>query len=288
MIRLIACDVDGTLLGKVKVISERNKKAILEAINQGVIFAIASGRDYHDILPLTDGIPCHIICGNGAQYYDEKGKLLLSCYMDKKACIKVSQTLLKHNLYHMIFTTDGTITPMDVEDVKAMFVRRKLALFDGDFNEELQKLNQRRRFKEMRHVDDLDEFLAHTNIIKVEGFDITDDKITIIKDELKYTDDIYVSSSFSNNIEVTDTNATKGAVIKLVAQKLGILDDEVMIIGDGLNDLSMFEMFNNSVAVENSDEIIKNNAQYIVSSVDNDGVAEAIENYVLKDYVKEA
>ncbi|MCD7840341.1 MAG: HAD-IIB family hydrolase, partial [Erysipelotrichaceae bacterium] len=101
-------------------------------------------------------------------------------------------------------------------------------------------------------------------------------------EELKNIDNIYVSSSFRNNIEVTDLHATKGAIIKLIAQKLNIQDDEVMVIGDGLNDLTMFEMFENSVAVENSEDVIKKLAQYHVDSADNDGVAEAIEKYVLK------
>ncbi|MCD7809189.1 MAG: Cof-type HAD-IIB family hydrolase [Erysipelotrichaceae bacterium] len=280
MIKLIACDIDGTLLGKVKVVSERNKKAILDAINHGVIFAIASGRDYHDIMPLTDGIPCHVICGNGAEYYDEKGNKIMSCYMNKDACIKVSQVLLKHNLYHMIFTTSKTRTPMNVEKVKAMFVKRKIGLYDGDFDKELEKLNQRRRFKEMKHLDDFED-LNNTHIIKVEGFDITEDRISKIKEELKTIDNIYVSSSFRNNIEVTDINATKGAIIKLVAKKLNIQDDEVMVIGDGLNDLTMFEMFENSVVVDNGEDVIKKLAKYHVACADNDGVAEAIEKYVI-------
>ncbi|MCD7951309.1 MAG: Cof-type HAD-IIB family hydrolase [Erysipelotrichaceae bacterium] len=282
MIKLIACDIDGTLLGKVKVISERNRKAILAAIDKGIIFAIASGRDYHDIVPLTEGIPCHIICGNGAEYYDETGKLLMSCYMDSDACINVSNVLFNHHLYHMIFTTSGTITPMNVDEVKAMFVSRKIGLYHGDFDQELQILNKRRRFREMKYIDNLEEYIPHIDIIKVEGFDITDTEIVKIKEELKDMDHIYVSSSFRNNIEVTDTNATKGDIIKLVAQKLNIKDDEVMVMGDGLNDLSMFEMFDNSVAVENSEEVIKDLAKYHVSSADNDGVAEAIEKYVLK------
>ncbi len=280
MIRLIVCDIDGTLLGKVKVLSKRNKKAILEAINHGVIFAIASGRDYHDIIPLTEGIPCHIICGNGAEYYDDKGNKLLSCYMHQDACIKVSNVFLQHHLYHMIFTTSGTKTPMNVDEVKAMFVKRKIGLYDGNFDEELEKLNQRRRFKEMKHLDNLEDLNA--NIIKVEGFDIAEERIAKIKEELKDIDDIYVSSSFRNNIEVTDFHATKGAIIKLVAKKLNIRDDEIMVMGDGLNDLTMFEMFDNSVAVENSEDVIKQLAKYHVASADNDGVADAIEKYVLK------
>ncbi|MCD7892639.1 MAG: HAD-IIB family hydrolase [Erysipelotrichaceae bacterium] len=171
---------------------------------------------------------------------------------------------------------------MDVDKVKAMFVKRKIGLYDGNFEEELQKLNQRRRFKEMRHLDNLED-LSDTHIIKVEGFDMTEERILKIKDDLKDIDDIYVSSSFRNNIEVTDIDATKGAIIKLVAKKLNIKENEVMVIGDGLNDLTMFEMFDNSVAVENSEEIIKKLAKYHVASVDNDGVGEAIEKYVLKD-----
>ncbi|MCD7951308.1 MAG: Cof-type HAD-IIB family hydrolase [Erysipelotrichaceae bacterium] len=243
---------------------------------------MVSGRGVADILPVVEGIPSHIISGNGAQYYDDKGNLLLSCYMDKNVCIKISRIMQKAGLSHMIYTTSKTITPMPVEEVRSAFIKRNIVTAGGDYDEDYQHMmKDYKPFREMTHVDDLESYLKDKDVIKIEGFEIGHDIIDEVKSQLLNYSNICVSSSFFNNIEVTDINATKGKILHQAIDLLHIQSHEVLILGDGLNDLTLFEQFENTVAVENAVAEIKQQAKFIVSSCENDGVAEAIEKYVL-------
>ena len=103
-----------------------------------------------------------------------------------------------------------------------------------------------------------------------------------IKKELDKNKNLAVSSSLKTNLEVTHIRAQKGPVLKRYIESLGYTMDEVMVLGDSLNDLSMMEMdFGATVAMENADEEIKAVAKYITKSNEDDGVA-----YVIDEMIK--
>ena len=87
-----------------------------------------------------------------------------------------------------------------------------------------------------------------------------------------------MSSSFNDNIEITDINAQKGIILEKVITKMGIDKKDVMILGDSFNDYSMFEIFEESVAMKNAIPEVKKIAKYITDTNDNQGVAKAIYN----------
>ena len=101
-----------------------------------------------------------------------------------------------------------------------------------------------------------------------------------MKSEIGKLTGIAVSSSFVDNIEVTHMTAQKGIILAKVAQKMGIDKSEVMVLGDSFNDYSMFEVFEESVAMENAVPEIKKIAKYITDTNDNLGVAKAINRAV--------
>lgn len=86
MIKLIASDMDGTLLNSKHKISNKNLEAIKKAQEMGIKFTIATGRMYEDVKPLLD--ECDLICQcivlNGGEYIDEKGKVIEGIYIEKK------------------------------------------------------------------------------------------------------------------------------------------------------------------------------------------------------------
>lgn len=88
--------------------------------------------------------------------------------------------------------------------------------------------------------------------------------------------------TINDNIEITDINAQKGIILEKVTKKMGIDKKDVMILGDSFNDYSMFEIFEESVAMENAISEIKKIAKYITDTNENHGVAKAIYN-VLND-----
>lgn len=287
MIKLIATDIDGTLVGARRDISPKNEQAIQKAIKQGVHFAIASGRAYDDIIPISQKhhLECQIIAINGGEYYDEKGQLLAHYHLDKQAALKVCRICKEKGLHYMLYTTKGTVTEMDVSKVKDMFIHRKIACSGGNYKDTYEDMEKNYSpFRTLKHIDNLSLFLEDKNVsvLKVEGFDEFEKLVSEVKDSIKNIEDITYLSSFYNNIEVTNINAKKGDILLKVIKQMNILPEEVMVLGDGANDMSMFELFENSVAVDNAIDEIREKAKYIVSSVDDDGVAEAIEKYVLK------
>lgn len=279
MIKLIATDIDGTLIGQKREISQQNLEAIRYASKQGIHFAIASGRAYQDILPVIQDyhIPCEIIAINGGQYYNANGELLVNSCLGKMQCETVCRIFKENNLHYMLYTSKGVVTEMDVQQTRHMFVLRKKEGTDLTYQEIYNDFqNKYVPFKTLTQVSSIHEFIKDADVYKVEGFDQTHHKIDSIKLLLSEIEEITYLSSFDNNLEVTHIDAKKGNVLMKVIDLLKISQDEVMVIGDGLNDISMFELFENSFAVANAVDLIKQKAKYIVPSCDDDGVAKAI------------
>ena len=97
-----------------------------------------------------------------------------------------------------------------------------------------------------------------------------------MKDVIGKIKGLAVSSSFVDNIEITDYSAQKGLILAKVSKEMGIEHDEVMVLGDSFNDYSMFTEFTETVAMENAIPEIKKIAKYITDTNDNLGVAKAI------------
>ena len=101
-----------------------------------------------------------------------------------------------------------------------------------------------------------------------------------IRNEVEVLGNLAVSSSFNDNIEITHIDAQKGIILERIAKKMGLKNNEVMVLGDSFNDYSMFEVFEESVAMKNAIIEIREIAKYITESNDNLGVAKAIMNVV--------
>ena len=130
------------------------------------------------------------------------------------------------------------------------------------------------------------EDLRDNNVPISKMFLVSDDwKLLLeIKKELEKEENYAVSSSFKNNLEITHIKAQKGPILKQYIESLGYTMDEVMVLGDSLNDCSMLEMdFGATIAMANADEEIKKVAKYITKSNEEDGVAYVIDE-MLKMY----
>ncbi len=107
-----------------------------------------------------------------------------------------------------------------------------------------------------------------------------------MKNELSKSEDLAVSSSSQNNIEITNVKAQKGVAVKVIAEELGIELVDCMAIGDNLNDVSMLKVVGTSVAMENAPTVVSALADYITVSNEEDGVALAIESALREDFSK--
>lgn len=280
MIKLIVSDMDGTLLAHDSSISKGNIEAIRYAQSKGVQFAIATGRDYSSLKGILEAhdLKCFSILGNGAQFCNENGEILSSAYFPKKCFKQVLQIFDELKIHYMIFTANGFYSTAEPNVVRDAFIDRCVVQFKRKREDCLDDgCNQDMACMKLKKIGDLDDFInSSIDIIKVEAFNNDVSLIEKAKEKLQEIEGIAYLSSFDDNIEVTDKAAQKGLILENVIEELGYSKDEVMVLGDGLNDITLFERFKYSFAPGNANETIKAMAYQVVGACEEDGVSQAI------------
>ena len=280
MIKLIVSDMDGTLLAHDSSISKGNIEAIRYAQSKGVQFAIATGRDYSSLKGILEAhdLKCFSILGNGEQICNENGEILSSAYFPKKCFKQVLQIFDELKIHYMIFTANGFYSTAEPNVVRDAFIDRCVVQFKRKREDYLDDgCNQDMACMKLKKIGDLDDFInSSIDIIKVEAFNNDVSLIEKAKEKLQEIDGIAYLSSFDDNIEVTDKAAQKGLILENVIEELGYSKDEVMVLGDGLNDITLFERFKYSFAPGNANETIKAMAYQVVGACEEDGVSQAI------------
>ncbi|OKZ85517.1 Cof-type HAD-IIB family hydrolase [Clostridium sp. 29_15] len=255
MIKLIASDMDGTLINSSHQISSGNLSAIRRAQESGIEFAIATGRDYSMVKPFLD-------------------KYELKC-----EAIAVIEEILKESSIVDIYTSEGIFTTKySKEDFDNAVNRIK------EFNKEMTKDNIIKLLTEIRekmiefHIEDIDKMIS-SEIVFYKIITSHKDKYIIrnLKKKINEIGGLAVASTSEYDIEVNDIQAQKGLILAKVAEMKGIEKDEVMVLGDSFNDYSMFTEFKNSYAMKNAIDEIKKIATYVTETNNNDGVGKAIE-----------
>lgn len=280
MIKLIASDMDGTLLNDNHDIDLETVKAINEAEKAGIVFTISTGREYGGVKGILNkhNLKCQCILSNGAEYRDENGKILEVVNINEEYAKEIIMIFEKNNLSARIFTNKGVFTTSTREEAFQEVIFRTMTLNPSLTEKEARKIAEKENFFTMlKYIDNIDNFFkSGIEIRKFVAFNKDIELINRIKEIIAKIDNIAVSSSFYDNIEITHFNAQKGIILEKVAKKMNINNNEVMILGDSFNDYSMFEIFEESVAMENAIPEVKSIAKYITDSNNNLGVAKAI------------
>ena len=290
MIRVIASDMDGTLLGDDHRIAPETLEAIKEAREAGIRFMIATGRNFKGAMAeLQDtGLVCDYVVGSGAEVRDPMQNVIETRVLSRELCRRVYKSVKKFPV-SVIFCTDGydyrVGTPEEVEESLIL----ELQLFHENMTrEEILKTSVYRRIKEnSKVVSGLKEMEEKKiPVYKIFLFSDDTDMLEQIDKVLGENRDIAVASSFPTNLEITDVRAQKGPVLKNYIERLGYAMDEVMVFGDSLNDLSMLEMdFGATVAMENASPEVKAAAKYVTKSNNEHGVAYAIRELLKRQNV---
>ena len=286
MIKLIASDLDGTLLNSNHEIDKESIEAIKKAESSGIIFAISTGREYESVRGLLEenNLKVQCILSNGAEYRDEEGNILEVVNINKDTVREIIRVLDENKLSARIFTSDGIYTTSSKDEALEEAICRTMALNPSLTREEAHMETEKLGFfRNLKYIDNIDEFLnSDIEFRKFVAFHHDIERIDNTKSILGKIDNLAVSSSFRDNIEITDINAQKGIILEKVSTKMNLKNEEVMILGDSFNDYSMFEVFTETVAMKNAIEEVKDIAKYITDTNDNLGVAKAI-NYVLNN-----
>ncbi len=277
-IKMIGLDLDGTVLNNKKEFSIRNKNAIKEAIKKGIVVLPATGR------PLA-GIPKeflelegvrYALSANGAVIYDilEEKKLYEDC-MDFEMVLSILSKLKEIDIMADVF----------IEGVG--YVEREILAYNIQYapSEELREY----LLKTRNPVDDLLSFVASKKqpIQKMTiNFRTMEDgtlcgKEAVLNVLASYTQ-LSVVSGMPTNLEVTKHTATKGNGLLVLGKLLGIEKDSIMACGDSGNDREMLRTVGLGVAMGNATPDVLEVADFVTTSNEEDGVACAIEHFVLK------
>ena len=261
--KLLALDLDGTLIGESAEISARSVHAVQAAARLGVKVTLATGRMYLAARPYAEqlGIRIPLICYQGAQIREPvSGKIISETGIDREIALEVLG-YCRENGYHVnAFAGDelymAELTP------------------EGRFYSERAKV-------EPNIVGDLTEWLDR-DLLKL--VIVTDEPTPLqIIDELseRFGKRLYVTRSYPNYAETISPDASKGKALAHLAKRLDIPLQNVMAVGDDLNDVDMVAAASLGVAMRNSAPDVVRNAQFVTGTVDEDGAATAIERFIL-------
>lgn len=282
MIKVIASDMDGTLLGDDHKPAPETLAAVKKACDAGIRFMIATGRNFPGAMAeLKDAeLVCDYIVGSGAEVRNPQQEVVVTHPISIELCRTIYEEIRDYPL-SVTFCTDGYDykigTPEEIEE--SLMLQMQL-FFSNLPREELTKSETYRRIKKStRSMSDMDELeAAGVPVYKLFLYSENKAMLDEMNVRLQRNKDIAVASSFPTNLEITDVKAQKGPVLKEYIESLGYTMDEVMVLGDSLNDLSMISMdFGATVAMANADPEVKSAAKYITKSNTEFGVAYAIE-----------
>ena len=271
MYKLVAIDIDGTLITDNKEVTPRTIETIKEASRKGIKVIICSGRSFYRLEKYVEEVglkkenQCSI-CFNGGMIVENTTKnIIYSQHLDTeevKELIQLGKTL---ELPMMIYAKDTHYTEKIPDIIK-----------QNDKN--LEGLNLK-----VVHFDEIN-FNKEENYIYKVCFIDKPEKIKEKRKEIpkELIEKYEVTSSIPEYIEIVKKGIKKSEGIKAVMQIYGIKQEEVMAIGDGENDVEMLKFAGLGVAMENASDYVKGFADVITTSNNNDGVANAIEKYILR------
>lgn len=281
MIKVIASDMDGTLLGEDHKIAPETLSAIKEACDAGIRFMICTGRNFPGAMNELEGadLTCDYIVGSGAEVRDPRQQVVRSTAISPCLCREIYETVRKYPI-SVTFCTDGDDYRIGTEEeVEESLIRQIQAFHLNQCRDEIRDTELYQRMKRnTRVISGIEELeKAGLPVYKLFLFSGDLEMLDKIRRELEKNQEIAVSSSFENNLEITDVKAQKGPVLKEYIESLGYTMDEVMALGDSLNDYSMLSMdFGATVAMENAVPEIRRVAKYTTRSNVEFGVAYAI------------
>ncbi|MGM0213378.1 Cof-type HAD-IIB family hydrolase [Enterococcus sp. AZ109] len=282
MIKLIASDMDGTLLNNHMKVPEENIKAIAKAQAAGVEFITATGRGIGHALVSLDEANIHVpmILLNGALVLDSSGEILFSVPIPQVKAFQIMDLLEEANIYFEIFTAKHVYSEDKVYRID--FFSSHLAEMVPELTPKMAiaATAERLTILPITYVDDMRQTVLDNDekILKIIAFDKNGPaKLKTITEKLNTLGELAIAASESSNIEINHENAQKGIALAQYAESKGITADEVMAIGDNFNDVSMLKYAGTSFAMGNAEPAVKNYAKFVTDTNVENGVAKAIE-----------
>ena len=281
MIKLIASDMDGTLLNSDHKIPKENIELIKFVQKNGIQFVVATGRAYYEALPALndESIKCDVISFNGGIIYDKNGNIINITPMKLKDLYYTIEILKSLEISYQLYTKNTIYTNSIETDITAYI---DLIRANGEEPNEQHLRQEARNRLALGHITEVDNIELYLNqennpAIKVIGISNDLEKLKHATELLSGNDNISVTSSGANNVEIMDKKATKGEALKIVAEIHDINLKNAIAIGDNLNDQAMLDIVEYSIAMKNGNKELKKTAKFITEKTNSEGgVADSV------------
>lgn len=266
MFKIIASDLDGTLLNSERQITPYTAETLKRCYDKGVDFIICTGRLYHSIRTFLPFLPFsrYSITSMGAEVYDNfEKKLIYECPLEEKHTLAIAEYGLKNNV-HMNIYIDNVLYTNSIDKYSERYERETTTaatLIEGD----VMKFLKGKKLSKLIFIGEEQDMPEHNkNITQMLG------------------NEINICASFARYVECSNINAQKHITLNNLIERLGFKRDELIVFGDSGNDVSMLENTGFSCCVGNGWDMAKKVSNLVVESNDNDGVARTVERLILK------
>lgn len=271
-IKMIGLDLDGTLLTDKKELTQRNIRVMEEALRRGIVVLVATGRPWMGIPEQLRSFPGmrYALTSNGARVIDiHTGEVIDEHLLSPESAKKTLEICGKYDtLLEVYFDGQGYADREKMEHVERYHK-----------NPNMWEYTRKTRIP----VENVSELVERENrgLDKVQALFADMDERKRAWRDLESVADIGLVGSLRYNIEINAAGVNKGTGLVRLGELLGIRREEIMACGDGDNDTVMLREVGFGVAMANAEEQVKEAADYITLSNEEDGVAEAIEKFAL-------
>lgn len=288
-IKMIVCDMDGTLLTSENKIMPKTLNKLIELQSKGIRVVLASGRSYKRLLAYARDLKMYEFDGylidvNGTSFYDMKtNERHRIASLEKEDIQEINQFFSSFNVELQYSQDDGVYTYLtdSIYDIKRM-IRGEMKLpedypwMSGMYS---WLADFRDGYPNMRMIRDLKDAPTSCN------------KMSIVQDPqyMEFVKEIVQNSEISNHyefvasdhrkLEVTKKGVNKGNALNKLMEHLCINNDEVIVFGDSENDISMFIDKPYSVAMSNSLVVTKEQANYLTGGNNDEGIYQLLERF---------
>lgn len=264
---IVACDLDGTLLGSDMKVSEENLNAIRELVARGVEFVPCTGRTICEMREVVD-IPeiRYIIYSNGAAVYDKKTKTYITMCISNEQAENILDVVSKFNSY-VITHYDGQTYVSSTDEAVYDELNLNDTIRELATDYAIEEKNIRARASTAKHIEAI-----------VVCFD-TDEEKERCKEVLFQDKTLRVVEGLEREIEIFCVDAGKGNALEKLAEKIDISRENIMAIGDSGNDITMIKYAGLGLVAGNGSDEVKAHADKVICTND-----EHVAKYVLENY----
>lgn len=269
-IKLIALDMDGTLMNSKSELSEGNRKALEKAMKAGILVVPATGRVYSTLPDSVKSLPGvkYVLSSNGAAVYRVgEQKPIYTHFMSVEKALEVYKAIKEvHCIKEFYINGYGYLEKQIIDSIDTFDILPAFRKYYGV-----------KKFA----VDNIEEFIKQNKqgVEKINLPWITTELRNQLLQCLAPIEGLAVTSSLGENIELNCEGAHKGDGLRGLCKVIGLDMLEVMACGDGCNDLEMIMEAGYGIAMANGHEQVKQKANFVTLSNDEDGVAYAIEKF---------